>query len=358
MEECTAIARGLTIGLDLGDKYSYLYATDSLGQVVEEGRLATTVGAFRRRFGSCERAVIAIEVGTHSPWVSRLLKECGHEVLVANPRKLRMIYTNDSKTDRVDAEWLARLARLDPKLLAPIRHRGASAQMDLAQIRSRDALVASRTQLVNHVRGTVKSFGGRVPKCSTASFPKKSTEGIPDELRPALSSVVEMISSLTSQIRDFDRRIEEMARDRYPQAAVLRQVKGVGPVTSLAYVLILEDPHRFKKSRSVGPYLGLRTRKNQTGEQDPQLRITKAGDELLRRLLVGSAHYILGPFGPDCDLRRFGLARAQRGGKNAKKRAIVAVARKLAVLLHHLWVTGEIYEPLREPRKENATQSR
>ena len=269
-----------------------------------------------------------------------------------------MIYTNDSKTDRVDAEWLARLARLDPKLLAPIQHRGVSAQIDLAQIRSRDALVASRTQLVNHVRGTVKFFGGRVPQCSTTSFPKKSLEAIPVEPRPALSPVVEMISSLTSQIRDFDRRIEEMARDRYPEAAVLRQVKGVGPVTSLAYMLILEDPHRFRKSRSVGPYLGLRTRKSQMGEQDPQLRITKAGDELLRRLLVGSAHYILGPFGPDCDLRRFGLARAQRGGKNGKKRAAVAVARKLAVLLHHLWVTGEVYEPLRESRKDNATQSR
>ena len=160
--------------MDLGDKFSYLYATDSLGQIVEEGRLATTVEAFRRRFGSCEHAVIAIEVGTHSPWVSWLLRECGHEVMVANPRKLRMIYTNDRKTDRVDAEWLARLARLDPKLLAPIQHRGVSAQIDLAQIRSRDALVASRTQLVNHVRGTVKSFGGRVPKCSTASCPKKS----------------------------------------------------------------------------------------------------------------------------------------------------------------------------------------
>ena len=197
-----------------------------------------------------------------------------------------------------------------------------------------------------------------MPKCSTASFPKKSMEGIPAEIRPALSPVVEMISSLTSQIRDFDRRIEEMARTRYPETAVLRQVKGVGPVTSLAYMLILEDPHRFKKSRSVGPYLGLRTRKSQTGERDPQLRITKAGDQLLRRLLVGSAHYILGPFGPDCNLRHFGLARAQRGGKNGKKRAAVVVARKLAVLLHHLWVTGEIYEPLRKPRKENTTQSR
>lgn len=357
MEQSTTRTAKPTIGLDLGDKYSYLCMMDASGQIVEEGRIATTEEAFRRRFSSCEPARIAIEVGTHSPWVSRLLKESGHEVLVANPRKLRMIYENDGKTDRVDAEWLARVARLDPKLLAPIQHRGASAQVDLAQIRSRDALVNSRTQLVNHVRGVVKSFGGRVPSCSTPSFPKKSMPTIPEVLQPALSPVVEMISTLNANIRDFDRRIDAMARDRYPQSEVLRQIKGVGPVTSMAYMLILEDPHRFKKSRSVGPYLGLRTRKNQSGEQDPQLRITKAGDVLLRRLLVGSAHYILGPFGPDCDLRRFGLARAQHGGKNAKKRAIVAVARKLAVLLHHLWITGEVYEPLHNPRKEKLTES-
>ena len=358
MEDGTARASRLTIGLDLGDQYSYLCVMDPAGKFVEEGRIATTKEALRRRFGACEPATIAIEVGTHSPWVSRLLRELGHKVLVANPRKLRMIYENDDKMDRVDARWLARVARLDPELLAPIQHRSASAQADLAQIRARDALVSSRTQLVNHVRGVVKSCGERVAKCSTHSFPKKSASAIPEALRPALSPVVVTLSYLNEQISVFDRRIEEMANERYPQSANLRQVAGVGPITSVAYMLILGDPHRFKTSRSVGPYLGLRTRKNQTGEQDPQLRITKAGDTLLRRLLVGSAHYILGPFGPDCDLRRFGMARAQRGGKIAKKIAVVAVARKLAVLLHHLWITGEVYEPLYQAKKEKMASSR
>jgi transposase len=159
--------------------------------------------------------------------------------------------------------------------------------------------------------------------------------------------VLETIASLTHKIRRYERHIEQLASERYPETCLLRQVSGVGPLTALSFVLTLEDPGRFRRSRSVGAYLGLRQRQSQSGEQDPELRITKAGDHDLRRLLIGSAHYLLGPFGPDTDLRRWGLALAARGKKNAKKRAVVAVARKLAVLLHRLWVTAEVYEPLR-----------
>jgi len=163
----------VTAGVDIGDKYSYLCLIDTQsGEVIEEGRLRTTPEAFRRRFASEQPMRIAIEAGTHSPWVSRLLEGCAHEVLVANARKLRLIYANKRKTDEVDAENLARLARLDPKLLYPLRHRGEGSQAHLALIRSREALVSSRTQLVNHVRGAVKSFGARLPKCPARSFHK------------------------------------------------------------------------------------------------------------------------------------------------------------------------------------------
>jgi transposase len=142
----------MTAGLDLGDKYSYLCLIDmQSAEVIEEGRLRTTPEALRRRFCSERPMRIAIEAGTHSPWVSRLLEECGHEVLVANARKLTLIYANKRKTDEIDAENLARLARLDPKLLYPLNHRGEDSQAHLAIIRSREALVGSRTQLVNHV---------------------------------------------------------------------------------------------------------------------------------------------------------------------------------------------------------------
>jgi transposase len=336
----------MTAGLDLGDKYSYLCLIDTQsGEIMEEGRLRTTPEALRRRFASEQPLRIAIEAGTHSPWVSRVLEECGHEVLVANARKVRLIYANKRKTDELDAENLARLARLDPKLLYPLKHRGEDSQAHLAIVRSREALVGCRTQLVNHVRGAVKSFGGRLPKCPARSFHKKVVEHIPEALWAALGPIVETIGSLTQRIREYDRQLETVCQEHYPQTDLLRQVEGVGSLTALTFVLTLEDPYRFETSRSVGAYLGLVPATDQSGDRDPQRRISKEGDEMLRKLLVGSAHYILGPFGQDSDLRRHGEKIASRGGKNAKKRA-VAVARKLSVLLHHLWMTGEVYDPL------------
>jgi transposase len=337
----------MTAGLDLGDKYSYLCLIDTLsGEVMEEGRLRTTPEALRRRFASERPMRIAVETGTHSPWVSRLLQECGHEVLVANARKLRLIYANRRKTDEVDAENLARLARLDPKLLYPVRHRGEGAQAHMAMICSRQSLIGCRTQLVNHVRGAVKSFGARLPKCPARTFHRRASEHIPEALLPALEPVLEQIASLTERIRDYDRKLEAISLEHYPETKLLRQVEGVGPLTALTFVLTLEDPQRFERSRSVGAYLGLVPATDRSGERDPQRRISKEGDEMLRKLLVSGAHYVLGPFGSDSDLRRHGEKIASRGGKNSKKRAAVAVARKLAVLLHRLWVSGEIYDPL------------
>jgi transposase len=349
-----------TAGLDLGDRYSYLCLIDQhSGEIMEEGRLPTSREAFRRRFASERPLRIAIETGTHSPWVSRLLEECGHEVLVANARKLRLIYANKRKTDEVDAQNLARLARLDPRLLYPLKHRGEDSQAHLAIIRSRQALVGCRTQLVNHVRGAVKSFGARLPKCPARSFHNRAAAHIPKALRPALEPILEQIGSLTERIRQYDRQLETVSEEHYPETELLRQVEGIGPLTALTFVLTLEDPHRFEKSRSVGAYLGLVPATDRSGDRDPQKHISKEGEEMLRKLLVSSAHYVLGPFGSDSDLRRHGEKIASRGGKNAKKRAAVAVARKLCVLLHRLWITGEVYDPLynthrRQEREEVA----
>jgi len=333
-------------GLDLGDKYSQLCVLGMDGEIVEENRLRTTEEGIRRRFAHVPRMRIALEAGTHSPWASRLLKELGHEVLVANPRKLRLVYRNKRKNDRVDAAYLARLARMDPKLLAPLQHRGKAAQADLAVLRSREALVRTRTRLVNHVRGVIKSMGERMPKGSAASVGGHLVKSIPETLRTALAPILKTLDEVTARIKAYDKEIAAMARRGYPEAVRLTQVQGVGALTALAYILTLEDPSRFKKSRTVGAYLGMIPGSDSSGESDPQKRITKEGDAFVRKLLVQCAHYILGPFGPDCDLRRHGERIAQRGGKNGKKRARVAVARKLGVLLHHLWATGEKYEPL------------
>ena len=266
----------MTVGIDLGDRYSYLCLLDTeSGEVIEEGRLRTTPEAFRRRFGSEQWMRISIEAGTHSPWVSRLLGECGHEVLVANARKLKLIYAESRKTDQIDAQKLARLARLDPKLLSPIEHRGESSQAHLALIRSREALVRTRARLINHVRFTVKPFGHRLPKCSAQGFHKKVAGGIPEFLEPSLGPILQTIGELTDRIREYDRKLEAAAEELYPETRLLRQVQGVGPLTALAFVLILEDPMRFESGRAVGAYVGLVPGKDQSGENDPQRRICR-----------------------------------------------------------------------------------
>lgn len=334
-------------GLDLGDRFSWLCVLDDAGEAIEEGRIQTTERALRSWFAERGAIRVALEVGTHSPWVSRLLAGMGHEVIVANARHVRMIYDGDRKSDRLDAEALARLARLDPALLHGIEHRSEEAHHDLAVIRAREVLVRTRTRLINHVRGAVKSAGHRVPRSSSAAFHRTAATAIPDPLKAALEPLLSMLEQITQEIRAYDRQIEELASQRYPETGALMQVPGVGSLTALAYVLTLEDPGRFASSRAVGPYLGLCPGERQSGDRDAQCRMTKAGNEMLRRLLIQAAHYQLGPHGPDSDLRRWGSERADRGGRIARKKAVGGVARKLAVLLHRLWTSGEVYEPLR-----------
>lgn len=357
MSNCSTDVGMQTIGLDVGDRKSVGVVLDGAGKVIEEFSVPSTEEGLGRGFGHREPCRVALEVGTHSPWMARRLRELGHEVLVANARKVALISRGGKKTDRVDAETLARLARMDPNLLFPIRHRSPEARRDLMLIRSRDALVAARTQLVNHVRQQVKVWGGRLPSCSTEAFARKAAERIPAELRDALSPIVEQIASLSEGIRDYDRQVSALCGERYPETARLRQVAGVGPLTALCFVLTLEDPSRFVRGRDVGAYLGLTPRKHDSGDRAPELRISKAGDATLRRLLVGAAHYVLGPFGPDTALRRWGAELGRRGRKNAKKRAVVGVARKLSVLLLSLWRSGEAYEPLRGVSKELAASA-
>ena len=335
----------LTVGVDLGDQWSQYCILGLEGERLSEGQVGTTQADVAEFFGAIMPARVVIEVGTHSAWVQEIIVGCGHEVLVANPRLMEGSKRRKRKNDRIDANKLARLGRVDPQSLHPIKHRSREVRQDLVLLRARDALVAVRTELINTTRGLVKSMGTRLPKCSSRSFGHKAGDAIPEPVREALQPLVELAEGLSVCIAGYNRRIEELGSGKYGHTKMLRQVKGVGPLTALAYVLTLENPERFAKSREVGPYLGLVPKQEDSGEIQPQLGISKAGDTMLRKLLVGSAQYILGPFGPD-DLRRYGLRLCERGGKNAKKRAAVAVARKLAVLLHRLWVTGEVYEPL------------
>jgi transposase len=343
-----SIVPRFTAGIDVGDRQSHLCVLDADGNVERRDEFPTSragvSGAFEDFDGEPIRVVL--EVGTHSPWMHEVLVDLGHEVIVANARELALIAQNDKKNDRNDAELLARLGRVDPKLLAPIWHRPKEHRKALALLRTRDALVRSRTILINNVRALVKTNGGRLPKFSSEAFAKKTKELLPKDLLKIAKGVLRSISSATEEIRKYDKEIARLAKKKFPETGVLQQVHGVGPVTALAFRLTISDPKRFKKSRTVGPYLGLTRRQQQSGH-DPELRISKCGDGFVRKLLVGSSHCILRGGAPDSDLRRWGKAIYARGGRNAKKRAVVAVARKLAVLLHRLWVTGEVYEPLR-----------
>lgn len=336
----------VTIGMDLGDKTSRYCALNGEGEVMQEGSCQTTKKGMAQLFAAMARCRIALEVGTHSPWVSRELKKWGHEVIVANARQVKLISQSSRKNDKLDARLLARLARMDPALLRPIRHRSEEAQKDLMVIRVREALLEARTSLVNAVRGLSKAVGERLASCDADQMTTEKLEPLPAELQTILKPLVGEVESLTGRIKECDTKVEQIARDRYPETKLLRQVSGVGPLIALTFILTIEEKERFK-SRDVGCYVGLRPKQSESGERQPELRITKEGDVYLRKLLVQGAHCILSRRAPDTDLKRWGTKLGGRGGKNARKRAIVAVARKLAVLLHHLWMTGEVYEPLR-----------
>jgi transposase len=351
------MANGITetIGLDMGDRYTrYSILDQESGEEVGSGRVRTTPGGLERFLEHYPRARVVLEVGTHSRWASQVARDHCAEILVANPRKLSFIYQNNRKSDEVDAAALARVGRMDPKLLSPIRHRSAKAQADLAILRARAGLVSARTKLVNTLRGIVKSFGGRIPPQATNRIGHRTLPFVPGELKPALGPILLAIEALTDEIAEYDARIDALADEKYPEARCLTQVRGVGNLTALAFLLTIEDPSRFRRSRTAGAYLGLVPRRDQSGDTEKQLSITKAGDRMVRTLLVQCAHRVLAKNGPDSDLRRAGERIASRGGRTAKRRAVIAVARKLAVLLHALWRSGEVYEPLRNNQVQSA----
>lgn len=341
----------MVVGMDLGDTYSRYCALDAQGEVQSAGRIRTNEKGIRGHFSHLAPCLVAIEAGTHTWWTSKLLAELGHEAVVANTRKVRAVSQNDKKSDKADAEMLARLARSDRGLLCPVKMRRERAQTDLAMLKARDALVRSRTLLVNTVRGLLKSFGEALPAYSTPAFSKKVLPLVPEAHQDALTGLLCNIEALTQGIRDYDKKLEAMVKEEYPEADLLQKIPGVGPLTSLGFVLVVDEPSRFARNRDVGAYLGLTPKRDQSGQHDPQLRITKAGNSLLRRLLVNAAQYIMAHESADGELRRWAWRLAggeESKDKRRKKRAVVALARKLAVVMLSLWKSGSCYEPFRD----------
>jgi len=342
------------IGLDVGDRRTHACVVDAQRNVLEEFPTPTTREGLDRRFRR-EPCRVVLEVGPHSRWMEKHLRGLGHEVQVVDARKVQLISKGTHKTDRRDARTLALLGAGVPELLGTIKHRSEEAQVDLAVLLTRDHFVDLRTACVNRVRGVLKSFGIKVPATSTRAFHRKAAPLVPEALQPALLPLLEEIATLNQRIAKLDDLLKKKLVQRHPAAEKLQQVPGVGILTSLGFVLSIDDPKRFKKSRDVGPFLGLTPKKHSSGESDPQLSITRCGNPFVRRLLVQSANYILGRWGPDCDLKRYGTRLIERGGKCARKRAVVAVARKLAVLLHRLWASPTtLYDPWRQLKRSGA----
>lgn len=335
----------LTIGLDVGDDHSYACVLDSEGVRREVFSLRTDLEGLRRRFARPTVRVV-LEAGSHSRWISKCLSEMGHEVVVVDPRKLGLVAKSHCKTDRRDAEILARLGTTAGarSLLGKVEHRSEEAHCDLAVLLTRDHFVRQRTMDINRVRGVLKSFGIRVPRMSTQCFHRKAAQYVPSGLLPALLPILEEILSLQIRIKRLDDEIQRIAA-RYPQVERLQAICGVGPIIALAFVLSLGEPTRFKRSRDVGPFFGLTPRIFQTGRTDLQLSITRTGNPFVRRHVIQAAQCVLREKSPDCDLKRYGKKIEGLGGRYPKKRAIVAVARKLVVVMHQLLVDATPYDP-------------
>ena len=340
----------VVIGIDLGDLRHAVCVIDHDGVILEEFPITNTRESITKLAKKYPEARIAMEVGAHSPWISRLLTDLGCEVIVANSRKLRAIYQNERKSDELDARMLAKLARADISLLHPVKHSSEQAQRDLLQIKLRDNLVRQRVDVISAVRFTLKALGIRLASPNTACFAKRARKYL-EEQDPELLAMIEpslhVVDEMTRQIRQLDREIEQLCEDRYPETKRLREIRGIGPITALCFVLVIEDPHRIDRTRDVGAYLGLVPKRDQSGKSDKELSISKCGNAYMRRLLVSAAQYMLGPFGEECDLKRRGLRLAERGGRGAKKKAIVATARKLSVVMLSVWKNESTYEPER-----------
>ena len=346
MSQHTASLSRPVLALDLGDRRTVLARRE--GDAIVHEELATSRETLRDRLQDLAPCRVVFEAGSQSHWVAWLLEALGHEPIVVHPRRLRMSTESSRKTDRADAEWLLRLGEVDLGILSPVKLRSRRRQADLALLRVRKSLTHMRTQAVQAVRSHAKLFGCALPAGGPHVFPKRARAGLDPELRSVCEPLLRQVERLSRELRAIDARLEQLAARRYPETALLCQVPSVGPLTALSYVLTLQAPERFARSRDAGSATGLVPRKHASGARDPELGITKAGDGELRRLLVLAAHRSLRKIAPDSDLKRAGLRLAARGGKNAKKRAVVATARKLAVLLMALWKSGEVYEPLRQ----------
>lgn len=345
-------AKGLAlVGVDLSDKSATWCARDEAGEI-RRGKMDLTPPQVTQMFLGAPHCRVVMEAGTHHRWVSERLRQLGHEVHVVPADYIRGSKRR-RKNDEHDAQELMEVAGdIGRRQVPAVWHRPEDWQLDLTTVRLRDAEMRGRTMRVNAVRSAVKPYGQRFKKRDADQFGSNVLAELSGPLCERVAPMLHAISDGTRTIRIFDDHVQAILQRR-PEAELLMQVYGVGPVTAAYLVSLIGDPRRFACSRDVAAALGLVPAQSQSGNSDPQLRISKSGDSMGRRLLVQCAHRVMSDKAPDSALKRWGRKLAGDGKNKArKKKAVVAVARKLAVLLHRLWLTGEKYEPLRGVKTE------
>jgi transposase len=344
--EALKAGKRVTAAIDLGSKHSVAGWVDAEGEAIARERIASSSVALERTFGGLPAMLIVIESGGHANWVARRLRAMGHEVIVADAKRLKLLWDTKSKDDNRDTFFMARIGARCPEFLCAVEPRSLESEQNRALLRLRASLVEARVKLINSVRGVLKSFGERLPASSSEAFANKVMPLVPAELRTETCPVLLAIEHLTAQIKVYDKQVLQLCEGRYgEQTRRLLTIPGVGPLTALTFVLELDgDVERLSNSRAAGAMVGLRPMRRESGESKPELGITKEGNQMLRRYLVQCAQYMLGHHGVDCALRRWGLKLAGTS-KRGKKRAVAATARKLAVLLHTLWRKDVDFDP-------------
>lgn len=338
-------------GLDVSEKHIQICEID-VDDVVSEGRIATSDKKLREYFEGRAARRIVIEMSSHTRWITELLRSFGHEVLVVDPRRMKLVSGTLYKDDTLDAQTLAMLARDAPRLLKTVPLRDIEHQRLLTMVRARATAVEGRTRIINAIRGMLKPYGYRVPRSSHSVLATYLWSEVEAPILRLIEPLMVLLETFDGQIARYDQEAERILPQLPPNARQLREIPGVGPLTVLYFVAIIGDPNRFAKSRDVGPYLGLCRRRDDSGEYQSELGITKAGDRYMRALLANCVSHIMGPFGKDSDLRDWGLKKLGGATRVEKKKMKVALARKLAVLLLTLWKSGKPYDRHHQKRGE------
>lgn len=338
------------VAMDVHDEYSQVCVMNQAREILMEAKIPTTRQALNDFFRQREKSMVIYEAGPHALWISELLGSLGHETIACHARRVRLIAESRNKNDRVDAEVLARLSLSDLELIKPIQQRSRQTLDQRSIVHARAALVETQKRLRTMLRGMVKPFGVRLATGKKRALAELATAKLPEHAAQSIDAILKTLSVLAEQIQKLTERVEQLA-DSHPAAARLQTIPGVGPLVSLSYIHAIEDPARFSRT-DIGPYLGLTpSNRSSAGKKLAPKEKGRPGDPYVRSLLVQSAWTLMNSRSQS-DLARWGRRLSERIGG---KKAAIALARKIATLMHHLWFYDQDFRATMTPHRQTAT---